>query len=878
MKAKLIFSFLLTAGMILVLAWAVGAAPLQGQDHPAVVTPRPPTPVPVLPSCLPDSGNGYLPYRSESCQPETTYPERLEAGSFSTGTDQADVVVWQLLQNPAGSTLSGVSMVSGTDGWAVGDAGAIIHWNGTSWQAAASPTTNDLTAVHMVSATDGWAVGSYGTILHWNGSAWQGVASPTGLTLRAVHMASATDGWIVGGDYPSSVVLRWNGAAWSAVSTPAAVYPAILLDVAMVSATDGWAVGNYGRILHWNGSSWQLVASPTNLYIISVDMVSATDGWAVGGQCPNGQIYHWNGISWQVFAAPASNELAAISMVSSTDGWAVSWYGRELLHWDGTSWTKSASPGSARAVEMLSSTDGWAVGGNILHYALFEGLIVHVDNADGQPASGADVAAFPSENYWIYWNGSTDSSGNAYLNVPPGTYDVVAYSRGEHFGLHQPDVASPSTANLTAVGTPVITLTAKKKDGTPLDQAYVNVALWSEQRSYGMALGKVSTDGTMAFNVTSGTYDINVYDTTNYYDLLKRQQILTGPSGTLDFDVSINPTADIVISHPGEYTLGVYLNHPYARVGGTYFSSIAEGGHIVLSANEGYLANQYIQRDATNGDHWNFVLVEDRPDPIVQPGEVITFAVGGALVASGRTEPAKVGDVVVLGKTEDSFSNSLTLIYTTTADGSDFGVVYPLTTLSDPNGVTTTMASSSTRIPYTWPIGWYGVHYVWDTGPYQGLLVADSVFEVKPIATSAVIPTSGGVLTSTFDSISYAFGDSTFTDTVIITHTVRLASIPSIGELVSAGRFFDITAVYSSTGQPAQPTQPYTITIAYVVSDLVIEDTLALYTWDGDQWVKDPSSVVDIQTNTLVATPSHFSLWAVLGEARRAVYLPLVCR
>lgn len=878
MNSKLIFSFLLTAGMILVLAWAVGAAPLQGQDYQAIVTPRPPTPIPIIPSCSLDPVDGYLSHRSEECQQGAAYPEQIEAGLFSSGADQTDVVLWQLLLNPAASPLSGVSMVSATDGWAVGDGGAIVRWNGTAWQVFSSPTANGLNDVDMLSANDGWAVGNYGTILHWNGSAWQGVASPTGLTLRSVHMVSSTEGWIVGGDYPSSVVLRWNGAVWSAVSTPAAVYPAILLDVAMVSATDGWAVGNYGRILHWNGSSWQLVASPTNLYIISVDMVTATDGWAVGGQYPNGQIYRWNGISWQVFAAPASNELAAISMASSTDGWAVSWYGGELLHWDGASWTKSASPGSVRAVEMLSSTDGWAVGGNIMHYAPFEGLIVHVDNATGQPASGARIEARKVEGYWIYWDGWTDSGGNAYLNVPPGTYNVVAYSSDEHFGLYRPDVTSPSTADLTAVGAPAITLTAKKKDGTPLDQAYVNVALLSGQSSYNMALGKVSANGLMVFYVTSGTYDISVYDTTNYYDLLKRQQVLSEASGTLDFDASINPTADIVISHPGENTLGAYLNHPDARVGGTYFGSIAEGGHIVLSANEGYLANQYVQKDATNGDHWNYVLVEDRPDPIVQPGEVITFAVGGALTAHGRTEPANVGDYVVLGETEDSFSNSLTLIYTTTADGGQFAVVYPLTTLSDPNGVTTTVPSRSTGIPYTWPTGWYGVHYTWDSGPYQGLLVADSVFEVKPIASSAVIPTSGGVLTSTFDSISYVFSDGTFTDTVIITHTVRFSSIPSFGEMVSFGRVFDITAVYSSTGQPAQPTQPYTITIAYVVSGLVIEDTLALYTWNGDQWEKDPSSGVDVQNNTLVATPSHFSLWAVLGEARRVVYLPLVCR
>ena len=56
-----------------------------------------------------------------------------------------------------------------------------------------------------------------------------------------------------------------------------------------------------------------------------------------------------------------------------------------------------------------------------------------------------------------------------------------------------------------------------------------------------------------------------------------------------------------------------------------------------------------------------------------------------------------------------------------------------------------------------------------------------------------------------------------------------------------------------------------------------IESTLALYSWDGNQWVKEPTSVVSEAANTVTATPAHLSLWAVLGETKW-VYLPLVMR
>ena len=58
-------------------------------------------------------------------------------------------------------------MVSVTDGWAVGDSGAMLHWDGTSWQNVPSPAPYSLFSVAMVSETDGWSVGSSGAILHY---------------------------------------------------------------------------------------------------------------------------------------------------------------------------------------------------------------------------------------------------------------------------------------------------------------------------------------------------------------------------------------------------------------------------------------------------------------------------------------------------------------------------------------------------------------------------------------------------------------------------------------------------------------------------------------------------------------------------------------
>ena len=52
---------------------------------------------------------------------------------------------------------------------------------------------------------------------------------------------------------------------------------------------------------------------------------------------------------------------------------------------------------------------------------------------------------------------------------------------------------------------------------------------------------------------------------------------------------------------------------------------------------------------------------------------------------------------------------------------------------------------------------------------------------------------------------------------------------------------------------------------------------LTLYSWDGENWIKEANSIVDGVANTVSATPDHFSLWAVLGETE-VVYLPSVLR
>ncbi len=162
-----------------------------------------------------------------------------------------DRTSWLKVHTPNPSSddnrLAGVSVASATDVWAVGSyvsdttddyAPLTLHWDGTDWSKVTGPndiSTDDyLNGVSALSATDAWAVGQsfdpltgdYDTlILHWDGTSWSQVQSPNPSStlneLNGVSALSATDAWAVGrylddatGVY-KTLMLQWDGTSWS---------------------------------------------------------------------------------------------------------------------------------------------------------------------------------------------------------------------------------------------------------------------------------------------------------------------------------------------------------------------------------------------------------------------------------------------------------------------------------------------------------------------------------------------------------------------------------------------------------------------------------------------------------------------------------------
>jgi hypothetical protein len=107
---------------------------------------------------------------------------------------------WSPMSSGTTRNLSGVWGSSGSNVFAVGDGGTILHYDGRTWSAMSSGTTESLFGVWGTSATDVFAVGATGTILHYDGG-----APPTAVVDPAAQRVAK------GGTFSVDIVVNPNG-------------------------------------------------------------------------------------------------------------------------------------------------------------------------------------------------------------------------------------------------------------------------------------------------------------------------------------------------------------------------------------------------------------------------------------------------------------------------------------------------------------------------------------------------------------------------------------------------------------------------------------------------------------------------------------------
>jgi len=254
--------------------------------------------------------------------------------------------------------INSIDASSGTNVWAVANAGVVLKYNGSSWSRINHGLgTRDMRAVDVIGDGDVWTAGVSGRIYHMVGTSW--TETNTGShTWNAISFASPTLGFAVGN---AGWIARYNGSTWT-VSKIVSGYSGNLRGIFMVSPTEGWAVGASGKIFFWNGTTWTEDEDTGGQLWQGIMVFSgANDGWIMG---TNGAIRRWDGNNWNDTPSPTNRALNAFYLFDQTSGWGVGDVG-SIIRWNNSLWQNDTSPTSVNLNALtFAGNVGWAVGNN----------------------------------------------------------------------------------------------------------------------------------------------------------------------------------------------------------------------------------------------------------------------------------------------------------------------------------------------------------------------------------------------------------------------------------------------------------------------------------------------------------------------------------
>jgi len=227
-----------------------------------------------------------------------------------------------------------------------------------------------LRALTGTSGSDVWAAGLEGTLLHFDGSSWSAtqksgapwspVAGPNQRPIYALFEPKP-NALFAGG----SGVYTFDGAKWSEPHHHGSHLPTTAIWGA--DPTNVWAVGLQGTVNRFDGHDWVHVGSEMGPNLFGVWGSAANDVWIVGS---SGAISHWDGAARTQVVSGTDSDLYAVRGFTASDVWTVGDHGT-LLHWQGSAWTRAASPTprGLLAIWGASTNDVWVVGesGVVLH-------------------------------------------------------------------------------------------------------------------------------------------------------------------------------------------------------------------------------------------------------------------------------------------------------------------------------------------------------------------------------------------------------------------------------------------------------------------------------------------------------------------------------
>ena len=302
---------------------------------------------------------------------------------------------WEAQTSGTANLLQGVWFTTTLRGFAVGDAGTVLHTEdgGQTWVPILL-TDGDMLDLAFVDPLIGLIVGDSGRVFRTTdgGDTWVQMASDTEENLLGVAFGEGGLAYAAG---RNGAIVRStdNGATWSFVGSGTERYRG----VAAVGQT-AWVVGNSGAIRRSldGGLNWLALDAGTAEDLHAVSFVSESEGW-IAGQSNTLLYTDDGGLSWSSRNSSIGVGLNAVFFGNSNLGWTGGRFGNIFGTTDGAlSWDAQNTQGidEVNDLSFVDAFHGWAVGdGGSIVFRQVPSVEITLDGEeiDWQPWPGATV-------------------------------------------------------------------------------------------------------------------------------------------------------------------------------------------------------------------------------------------------------------------------------------------------------------------------------------------------------------------------------------------------------------------------------------------------------------------------------------------------------
>lgn len=273
------------------------------------------------------------------------------------------------IQHQDNNVLSTIFFINPNAGWVVG-VGTILNTvdGGKTWETQQVPISTGFNDVVFVDDKSGWVAGLNGIILHTDdgGQNWniQDTGVGSGIGWNALHFIDTQTGWAVS-HIGTGIKTTNGGVDWIEHQIdPLSIW---LSDVYFASADTGWATRATNKLFRTfdGGESWTGTDFPSGsqYYLKSISFSDNNHGWIAATD----QVFRSTdgGVNWVSQIKGSRADLQSLFFVGESVGWAVGRGGLLLRTTDsGKTWTESKIHENAffplLDVFFINENIGWA--------------------------------------------------------------------------------------------------------------------------------------------------------------------------------------------------------------------------------------------------------------------------------------------------------------------------------------------------------------------------------------------------------------------------------------------------------------------------------------------------------------------------------------